>query len=320
MSMFISFAPMEGITAHNYRVLHAKRFGGADCYYAPFIAPDREGAFRLSRLKDILPENNEGIRLIPQVLGNHAPSFLRVVNDLKAMGYDEVNLNAGCPSGTVVPKHKGAGMLGDLASLDAFLREVCESSPLPLSVKTRLGLESTAEFPEILKIYEKYPICELIIHARDRVGMYKSLPDIAAYASAAKRTGLKLCYNGNIFTRGDLERLTERVPGTDRVMLGRGAVANPALPRMLRGGAPLARGELLEFHDELMDSALASGLDAKHATDHFKELWFYMISLFPGSEKEFKAMNKSRSMSDYMSAAHMILNSCEFDGSLGFRG
>jgi len=311
---------MEGLTGYTYRRLHAEMFGGADKYYAPFIAPDREGSFRLSRLKDILPQNNESIELIPQVLANGCDSFLRVADDLAAMGYKEVNLNAGCPSGTVVPKHKGAGMLGDLTSLDTFLSEVTDKCKLPLSVKTRLGLDSTSEFEAIMAVYEKYPIRELIIHARDRAGMYKSKPDVEAFLSAYRSSELNITYNGDIFSVSDLNRIKALESGINSFMVGRGAIANPALPRMLRGGSPLSRDELNAFHGELFERTLSQGLDPRHTTDHFKELWYYLIHLFSDCDKEYKALNKSRSLSDYRIAANIILTECDFDGTRGFGG
>ena len=141
--MYLSFAPLEGITTYTYRNLHNKLFGGADEYYAPFIAPDGSGQFKDSALKDVLPENNKDIVLIPQILCNKAEAFLAVAEKLANLGYNEVNLNAGCASGTVVPKHKGAGMLIDLDSLDAFLDEVFSKCPVKVSVKNNSEIKKT---------------------------------------------------------------------------------------------------------------------------------------------------------------------------------
>ena len=137
--MQLSFAPMEGISSRLYRQTHARFFGGVEEYFAPFIAPDGNGKFKASALRDILPENNEGLRLIPQLLVNRAEPFLRVAEQLAGLGYEEVNLNIGCPSGTVVAKHKGAGMLLDLRSLDDCLAEIFSRCPMAVSVKTRMG-------------------------------------------------------------------------------------------------------------------------------------------------------------------------------------
>jgi len=315
--MFMSFAPMEGVTGAAYRRLHHELFPGADVYYSPFIAPDAAGRFKLSHLRELLPDNNTGVRLIPQVLTNSASAFLSVAQQLKELGYDEINLNAGCPSGTVTAKRKGAGMLADLNSLDAFLAEVFSHCPVAVSIKTRMGMESTAEFSAILELYRKYPLCELIIHARARSGMYQSKAEPAAFA-AALPCPWPVTYNGDLFSPADLDLLRCAVPGQDRIMLGRGAASDPALFRILRGGRALEREELRVFHDRLLDAALGSGLSPAFAMARMKELWFYLIRKFPGADKPYKMLNKSRSLADYRAAVDALFASGRFDAEAYF--
>ena len=318
--MFLSFAPMEGITGAGFRRVHRRMFPEADQYYAPFIAPDAGGRFKQSHLRALLPDNNCGISLVPQILANSASAFLGAAETLAGLGYTEVNLNAGCPSGTVVAKHKGAGMLADLDTLAAFLDEVFDRCPLEISIKTRMGLNSTDEFPRILAIYQRYPVKELIVHARDRVGMYRSEPDLGGFAEALRACRCPICYNGNVFTGHDLDALAARFPALQRVMLGRGAVANPALFRQLKGGRALQREELREFHGQLLEEALAEGLAPQHAMARMKELWFYYSRLFPGSEKPMKAVYKARELSDYRDATARLFDEAIFDPSRGFDG
>ncbi|MBO5496387.1 MAG: tRNA-dihydrouridine synthase family protein, partial [Oscillospiraceae bacterium] len=234
--MELSFAPMEGITGSIYRRVHARFFPGANVYYAPFIAPDGTGRFKGSALRELLPENNEGVKLIPQLLVNAPGPFLAAAEALGELGYEEINLNIGCPSGTVVAKHKGTGMLGDLESLERCLDEIFSRCPRRVSVKTRLGLVSTGEFPAILSLYRRYPLARLIVHARDRAGMYQSKPDLEAFALALEDSPFPVIYNGNVFSAGDHERIVNRFPALSGVMLGRGAVTDPALFRRIRGG------------------------------------------------------------------------------------
>ena len=318
--MELSFAPMEGVTGYCFRQVHAACFPGVDRYFAPFLAPDGSGHYRLGALRDLLPENNRDIPLVPQILCSRPEPFLAVARELAAMGYREVNLNAGCPSATVVPKHKGAGMLADLESFDAFLSEVCEHSPLPVSVKTRMGLESTGEFPAILELYNRYPISELIIHARDWAGQYKSRPDHAAFAGAFARSHAPVVYNGNVVSPTAAREILETVPGLTRLMLGRGAAANPALFRQLRGGEELSARELREFLRKLEDALLQSGLGEHYTLGRLKELWYYLIHLFPDSSREYKALNRSRSLSDYRDAAAALFAAGKFDVCACFRG
>lgn len=318
--MNLSFAPMDGVTGAIYRRVHRKHFTGADRYYAPFIAPDAQGTFKLSHLRDVLPDNNLDIPLVPQILTNSAEAFLTVARKLQELGYEEVNLNAGCPSGTVVAKHKGAGMLSDLRSLDDFLADVYSRTPVKVSVKTRMGIKSTDEFEKILEIYNKYPISELTVHARHREGQYKSEVDVDGFEKAFRASKNPLAYNGDVFTVNDMETLKTRFPTLESAMIGRGAAANPAIFRMIKGGSPLTRAEAADFHAELLEETLATGMSGAFAAARMKELWFYMIHLFPDSAKEYKTLNKTRTLDDYKSAAKTILTACDFDGTAGFMG
>ncbi len=318
--MRLSFAPMEGVTTYSFRQLHAALFPGAEKYYAPFIAPDGSGKFKGGRLRDILPENNRDIRLVPQILCNRPEPFLAVARELAAMGYREVNLNAGCPSGTVVPKRKGAGMLADLRALDEFLAEVFSRCELAVSVKTRMGLESTEEFPAILEIYNKYPLQELIIHARDRRAMYSGRPDLAGFATAFRASRPPVCYNGNVFSPADLTGPVSAAPGLERVMLGRGAAANPALFRQLQGGPALEAAELKDFLRRLRDAYQAQGLSERYTLARLKELWYYTVQMFPGASAGAKRINKAQTAAEYQSAVDALFASGRFSPEAAFRG
>ena len=317
--MKLSFAPMEGVTGCVYRRVHASSFPGVDRYCAPFLAPDGSGRCKDSAWRDLRPENNPQGLPLPQILCNSAEAFLSVARELEAMGYEEVNLNAGCPSGTVTPKHKGAGMLLDLRSLDDFLADVFSRCPLKLSVKTRLGYASTAEFPAILDIYRRYPLSELIIHARDRAGLYRSRPDVGAVAEALPRCPFPLCYNGNIVDICSLRAVEAAVPALERVMVGRGAAANPALFRVLKGGGALEKDELRDFLGRYEAALTASGLSEHYSLGRLKELWFYLGALFPSDAKGLKRIRKAQVLTDYREAIRALLDGDGFDALAVFR-
>jgi len=318
--MQLSFAPLEGLTSHIFRSIHNELFGGADTYYSPFIAPDGSGRFKGGSLRDVLPENNAGLRLVPQILVNKAEPFLVVARELAAMGYEHVNLNAGCPSPTVVPKHKGAGMLMDLESLDNTLADIFSRCEIKVSVKTRLGLESTEEFEHILEIYNKYPIYELIIHARDRKGMYKSQVDIEAFKKAFENSKAPVCFNGDIFSVTHKQELDEKVSGIERIMLGRGAISNPALFRELRGGRVLEKRELKEFHDRLFYEFDKAAFGDRYTLGRLKELWFYFGFMFEDCDKALKSIYKSRDKADYACAAEGLFAACSLKKGAYFGG
>ena len=318
--MILSFAPLEGVTYSPYRRLHARFFPGADRYFAPFLAPDGQGRVKASALRELEPDANRGCCLVPQILCSCAEAFLPLSRELAAMGYTELNLNAGCPSGTVVPKHKGAGMLLDLRSLDLFLDRVFSGTDLRVSVKTRLGVESPEEFPAVLALLNRYPISELILHARDRRGLYRSVPDLGAFAAAFAASRAPVCYNGNILSPAHARQVLSRVPALDRMMAGRGAVADPALFRRLRGGPPLEQEELSDFLAALLSAYLDSGIGEYHALGRMKELWYYVNHKFPGCQRELKALNKARSLADYRDAAAAFFSSGRFDPEAAFPG
>ena len=313
-------APLEGITLCEYRKLHSMMFPGADAYYTPFIAPDTQGNFREKYLRELLPDNNEGIHLIPQLLVSRPEPFLITASKLKALGYDEVDLNVGCPSGTVFSKHKGSGMLADLDALDSFLYAVFSKADIGISIKTRMGVSGTSEFSRIAEIYAKYPIRRLVIHARCRDGYYDSEPDLDGFAAAFERFSFPVCYNGNIFSKSDLDVLREKVPRLECVMVGRGAIADPALIRTLQGGAKLSAAELRQFHDALLEALLRRGMAPVHVLSHMKELWYYMIHKFSGAGQLYKLLNKCTRLGDYSAAVNALFTSGDFDPERSFSG
>ena len=213
--MKIYLAPLEGITGWIFRSAVHECFGGFDKYFVPFIRPNQMGHFSAREKKDILPEHNKGMRAVPQILTNRADDFLRTAEKLKDFGYEEINLNLGCPSKTVVTKGRGAGFLADPDRLDLFLEEIFGKCPVKISVKTRLGMEDASEFARLMEIYNQYPIEELIIHPRVQKDFYKNTPDLDTYAEAARSSRIPLCYNGDIFSKQDYEKLIAKFPDTD---------------------------------------------------------------------------------------------------------
>lgn len=314
------FAPMEGVTTNLFRREHARMFPGADRYYAPFLVACGAHGFKMSELRDLLPERNPGFALVPQLLSNDAVAFLAAARQLRDMGYTEVNLNLGCPSGTVVTKRRGAGFLAVPEELDAFLDTVFSSSDIAVSVKTRTGVKSHEEFVRILEIYNKYPIRELTIHPRVRTDLYKNTPNLGVFAVAYEKSRIPLCYNGDLFTIRDCEDIISRFPALPAVMLGRGAVANPALFRECRGGSPLAAEELGEFLTRLMAAYREEYSGDRAVLHRMKELWYYMGSLFPDSARQRKRILKSQTCSDCTLAIDALFRECTFDPETGFHG
>lgn len=303
--MLISLAPMEGLTGHVFRRVHAECFGSLDRYYTPFLAHPHVGQpFSKKAFKEIDPEANRGLNVIPQLLTNDAEQFVWAARLLAELGCEQVNLNLGCPSGTVVSKGRGSGFLGRLDQLEAFLLEICEKSPLPVSVKTRLGLESDAEYERVLEVFCRCPLAELIVHPRVQKDRYEGKPRQEAYGATLARAPFPVAYNGDIFGVGDLEALVEAYPGTGHVMLGRGMLTNPALAREAAGGPVLSQTELQQFHNKLFD-AYEEEIGG-NAVFRMKEWWFYAERAFTDPLAVHRAIRKVRKAHEYVEAVDRI--------------
>lgn len=300
------FAPMEGVTGAVYRRTHHEFFPGIDKYFMPFITPTTTGRFTPRQLRDIAPEHNVGVPAVPQLLTKTAADFIWAANTLGDMGYAEVNLNLGCPSGTVTAKGKGAGFLGDPDALDRFFDAVFTAVRVPVSVKTRLGVHDPSEFDRLLDIYNHYPITELTIHPRVRQDFYKGTVREADFAAALPRCRMPVCYNGDVVTEAGARAIAARYPGLPALMLGRGLIGDPSLVTRLRGGPRADSDTLRAFHDTLYARYFDAFGDARIAMLRMKEIWFYHLNLFENSERHGKRLKKATDPRAYTDAAAAI--------------
>lgn len=302
----LSLAPLEGITGWLYRQIHHAMFPGLSCYYTPFFAPTSDSPLTGRGLSDMQPDHNQGVPVIPQLLTNQAEAFLSASQILQDLGYHEVNLNLGCPSGTVVAKGKGAGFLAHPEKLDAFLDQIFEHLDLRISIKTRIGVTDPEEWPALLAVFSRYPIASLIIHPRLRTDFYRGNVRKDAVLYAVNHTSLPLCYNGDLFSVQDCWDAATHFPTVSQLMAGRGLICDPALGRVLQGGPPLTKEELMTFHDRLLEGYRAILYGDRPVLGKMKELWFYWSHLFPAPEKPLKAMRKAKTLTDYTFAVQTL--------------
>ena len=301
MTQPVYFAPMEGVTDAVYRRVHHAHFSGVDRYFIPFISPTQNLVLTPRERNNVSPEVNAGIPVVPQVLTKKADHFLWAAQLLHDMGYEEINLNVGCPSGTVTAKGKGAGMLLDPDALDRFLEEIYAHSPVKVSIKTRIGFFSTEEFDDLLAVYNRYPVHELIIHPRTREQYYKGTPHRDVYTACEGKTKLPLVYKGDLFTPQDCRSFAEQHPAARALMLGRGMLANPALAQTARGGAPLTRESLQAFHDDLF-AAYKQAYHTSAVLGRMREVAKNIACCFEGADKPLKAARKASSIAVYEDA------------------
>ena len=297
-------APMEGLTDSVYRTLHHKYFGGVDRYYTPFFSPTEVHRLTPREVRELDLTNNPA-PTVPQLLCKNADDFLWMAEQIADMGYGEVNLNLGCPSGTVTAKKKGAGMLADTDALDLFLERVFAACPIGISIKTRIGYQDAEELPALLEIFCRYPVRELIVHPRTGKEMYRGVPHLDAYGYVTENTALPLCYNGNVNTRADAAYIAERFPSTQAIMIGRGLLANPAL---LSDKAP-TRALMRDFYQELLESYKVV-LGSEHAVaGRMKEIWLLTSGVFEADKKYTRRLQQSKTLSELEGAVMAMI--CE---------
>ncbi|MVX67206.1 diguanylate cyclase [Clostridium chromiireducens] len=308
------FAPLEGVTGYIYRNAYETFFGQIDKYFMPFISPTKNKGFTSRELNDVLPEHNQGLIVVPQILTNNSEHFIGTVNELTKFGYDEINLNLGCPSGTVVAKYKGSGFLSRRKELDEFLEEIFSKATTKISIKTRIGKESPDEFYELIEIFNKYPLEELIIHPRIQTDYYKNKPNMVVFKDALSLSKNPVCYNGDIFNVRNYEELIDMYPNLDTVMLGRGLIVNPALISEINNNA-IDKQVMKEFHDAVCAGYQEVLSGDKNVLFKMKELWFYMIHLFVDSDKYAKKIRKTDSLNEYKSIISRLFQELEIENT-----
>ena len=283
--------------------MHHRYFGGVDRYYMPFLSPTIHRALTHKEDRELPMADSENFTAVPQVLTKVAEDFLWAAQVCAERGYDEVNLNVGCPSGTVVSKGKGSGMLRDVAALDAFLDAIFSKSPLPISVKTRLGLENPDEFPAILEVFNRYPIQELTVHPRTRKQFYDGNLHMDMFHYALEHSKNPLCYNSDLWDKNHIFACIREYP-VDAVMIGRGLVGNPGM--LTPNGTDVQTLE--RFHNELLDTYTDAFGGGRNAMFRLKENWHFLITHFEDSEKLWKRLRKTTDLNEFRDIATQIFH------------
>ncbi len=298
------FAPMEGLTDSIYRRVHHTYFPGVTSYYMPFLSPTMHRTLTHREKRELPAADSVPFRAVPQILTKVPGDFLWAAQECAKQGYDEVNLNLGCPSGTVTAKGKGAGMLRDPDALDRFLDEIFCASPLPISVKTRLGFASPEEFPRLLEIFNRYPMKELTLHPRVRQAFYARVVDMASFRYLLQQARMPVCYNGNLNSLSQIQTFREEFPQVGSVMIGRGLIGDPGM--LVPGGTTVS--VLEDFLDTLLEEYSTAFGTQRNAMSRLKENWRHLICRFEGGEKLGKQLRKATDIADYKATVSQILH------------
>lgn len=302
--MKIYFAPLEGITGYIFRNTFNEIYGHVDKYFAPFISPSSKSAITAKEMRDLEPENNKGLYLVPQILTNSSDLFIEAAKELRVMGYKEVNLNLGCPSGTVCAKGKGAGFLPETTALQKFLEDIysfSESEGIKISIKTRLGYYDPDEFYDLIEIFNLFPVSELIVHPRIRGDYYKGEPRREYFAYAIEHVKCPLVYNGNINSLRDYDEFCKYFnKDLDPVMLGRGLISDLSLADKLNGiNTSGDRARFKAFHDTIYHEYQKVMSPDINVLYKMKELWNYWGPMFPENSRDIKNLLKTKRYADY---------------------
>ena len=307
--MKIYFAPLEGITGYVFRNAYEKYYGGIDKYFTPFISPHTKKLMDTREKRDILPENNKGLNIVPQVLTNKVEDLIDICQQLKEdYGYEEVNLNLGCPSKTVTTKGKGSGFLQTPEEMDEFFERFFKVADVKLSIKTRIGYWDVEEAERLFHMYERYPFEEVIIHPRLGVQMYQGTPYYDVFENYLEKTKHSLCYNGDINSLEQLKTLDAKWEKCDKFMLGRGLIARPGLLKREISESETIDSVILSqeewntfkhFHDEIVDGYDAYMCGDRNTLFKMKELWTWWAVMFPRQEKILKKIKKANDLREY---------------------
>lgn len=305
-------APLRGLTDAEYRTAFARHFNGIDLAVAPFITTHGGRRIKSTHVRDLLPRNNRDLPVVPQILSKTSDDFVHLANHLFKMGYTSVNLNLGCPFPQVANKGRGSGMLPFPERVAGFLEATIPRLIGQLSIKTRLGRYHRDEIQALIPVFNRYPLREVIIHPRTGVQMYTGVPDQEAFGACIRNLGHPVIYNGDITRRSDLKRLAELFPSTAGWMIGRGVLANPFLPGIIKSGRDGIENKAARFHrfhDDLMENYTRRLCGPGHLLNRMKGFWKYFANCFEGSGRARKRIHKSRSLEQYREAVRAFFSS-----------
>jgi tRNA-dihydrouridine synthase len=312
MSFTLLSSPLQGFTDFRFRNAFNKYFGGIDAFYSPYIRLNGKLEIRQACQRDILPENNSDLELIPQIMTNDADEFIFAAKYVQQLGYKELNWNLGCPHPMITKRGMGSGLINDPAKINSVLKKVHAESDIIVSMKMRMGYESSEEILQVFPILGRYPVKYIAIHARIGKQLYKGEVDLDSFQRCIENTDHKIYYNGDITSVDKFNELAERFPMIDHWMIGRGIIADPFLPGMIKSNTseyPENRIDIFsKFHDTLFRDYAQSLSGPGHIIMKMLHFWEYFMASFSNPRKGIKKIKKAKSISAYEDAVREILN------------
>ena len=312
MSITLLSSPLQGFTDFRFRNAFNQYFGGIDTFYAPYIRLNGKFKIKPAYERDLLKKNNSVTELIPQIMTNSADEFLFVAKYVQSLGYNELNWNLGCPYPMVTKRGMGSGLICETEKINDILNKVHNESDILVSMKMRLGYENAEEILNTIPILDKYPLKNIAIHARLGKQLYKGGVDLEGFQKALDKTKHLLYYNGDITSVEAFNKVKERFPSITHFMIGRGLIADPFLPNMIKNDTTEYPENHLEtfskFHDTLFQQYYEYLSGDKHTLLKMYSFWEYFAQTFDNPQKAFKKIKKSKSIPAYEDAVREILS------------
>ena len=305
--MEIHFAPLQGYTDFEYRRIHARHCGGVDTYYTPFIRWEK-GGIREKDIKDILPENNEGLHLVPQIICADTDEFKRLADTIQEHGYEEMDLNMGCPAPMQTKLMRGSGILPYPTRVSALLKEMERRPEVRFSAKMRLGLEGKEEWRELSGMLNSSCLKHLTVHPRIGKQMYKGEVDMDAFNEVYSSIHIPIIYNGDVTSMEQVSSLLERYPGLHGIMMGRGLLARPTLAQECLMGKEMPHEErmsiLMQMHEDMLGYCTRKYKVDSQILLHIHSFWEYQESQL--ERKTWKKIMKAGNMKNYLEAIRKL--------------
>lgn len=317
MDFTLLSSPLQGFTDFRFRNAFHKYFGGIDTFYSPYIRLNGKLDIKPAYERDILPKNNSTLEVIPQIMTNDADEFLFVAKFVQQLGYKELNWNLGCPYPMVTNRGMGSGLIHDAEKIDRILEKVHNESDIIVSMKMRMGYENPEEILHTFPILDKYPLKNIAIHARIGKQLYKGGVNLDAFEKCLENTSHKIYYNGDITTVAVFEQMKERFPQIDHWMIGRGLIADPFLPGMIKKGTsayPENRFEVFsKFHDTIFEEYSNALSGPNHIIMKMYHFWEYFTSTFSNPHKSLKKIKKAKNLPHYHDAVKSIFKEEQYN-------
>lgn len=306
----IHFAPLQGYTEAFYRNAHAACFGGIDTYYTPFVRIEK-GRFRHRDVRGIEPANNQVPHLVPQLIAPTAEKAEAILSLFIEKGYEEADINLGCPFPLLAKRHNGSGILPYPEEVETLLSLIQKYPQISFSIKMRLGWENSDECLKLVPIINDLPLRQVTMHPRLGKQQYKGEVDLKGFAAFQDACKHPIIYNGDINNLEDIQRIQDKFPTLGGIMIGRGLLANPALAAEHRQGRIFEFDEMVEKLHSMHKSVYTQYAEQLQGGDaqllnKMKTFWEYLL---PNADKKLlKAIHKSTSLNKYNQAVSAFFN------------